>query len=688
MDYMSIVWTTFANSTFCQNYSHIEPEYLAHEGDILQLKNNVSNVESITFRALVRPAKVNRSIKTNFSKIFTSSIPNMRDAFALPLTMNGKKENLFVMKVEWDSYQISKFDELVAFSAINDRIIIWSDDSITDRLHEYIINTTEVYNEQLNLNDEAANGHCGLIQALEDLENIQHPIEPSLQELTECWQNQSILQCDNISYSEHQTPISVPTTSPHQIEPELQFTTTQRGGKCLIENLFTYTRHRVKGDIDQWQCIRRGICNARIHTRGMKVVSRINEHSHERNQHIFCCSKIKATIRDKASETRETTNDILTSSLKESEAESANHLPKLDSLKQTIRRARKRSSNLPPEPATVEVLEIPEMFKFTNKGERFLLFDSGAVSGYRVIIFGTNANVELLNSSNIWIADGTFKAAPSLFYHLYVIHALKRFPCPLEDQLLPCLFILLTHKSEDIYHIMWSEIKKLCPNSTPSHLIVDFERAAIDQFSFYYPTTQIKGCFFHLTQDFWRKIQEFGLATRYKQEPSFALQLRMIPALAFATPDDIPEMFNRLFAILPIESSELIQYFETTYIGKQIINPPTVFPPLFPIEMWNNHFMVQQGLPRIPNAIESWHRSFTSHMRCRHPSIWNFLEILKKEQDFVEVKQGFYRSGKKISKIKSNTYRENALTTLVDSYQPHHKLDFLKEIAYQFSLII
>ena len=90
-------------------------------------------------------------------------------------------------------------------------------------------------------------------------------------------------------------------------------------------------------------------------------------------------------------------------------------------------------------------------------------------------------------------------------------------------------------------------------------------------------------------------------------------------------------------------------YFERTYIGR---HSPIVVPPLFPVEMWNNHFMVQHSLPRTTNSVEAWHRSFNSHMACHHPSIWKDLEVLKKEQDLVEVKQAFCISGRKTTKRK------------------------------------
>ena len=97
--------------------------------------------------------------------------------------------------------------------------------------------------------------------------------------------------------------------------------------------------------------------------------------------------------------------------------------------------------------------------------------------------------------------------------------------------------------------------------------------------------------------------------------------------------------------------------------------------------------MVHQGLPRTTNAIEAWHRSSASHVGCHHPSIWIFLDILKKEQDLIEVKQAFYISGRKPSKRKFNADRKKALATLVVSYESRPKLEFLRGIAYQFSFI-
>ena len=67
------------------------------------------------------------------------------------------------------------------------------------------------------------------------------------------------------------------------------------------------------------------------------------------------------------------------------------------------------------------------------------------------------------------------------------------------------------------------------------------------------------------------------------QYVEFAIQVRMLPALAFATPTDIPEPFNNLCLRLPVEAYDLALYFEATYIGRRIANSPLMSSPLFPI---------------------------------------------------------------------------------------------------------
>ena len=138
-------------------------------------------------------------------------------------------------------------------------------------------------------------------------------------------------------------------------------------------------------------------------------------------------------------------------------------------------------------------------YQRTSKNENLLLYDSG-FEERRIWIFGTKTNTEKLELAPIFLADGTFKTAPILFEQVYVIHALRGGPEQFENgHLLPSLFVLLTKKTDDVYMRMWEVIQQLCPGAQPTHMLMDFERAAINSFSHFWPHTTVKSCFFHFT---------------------------------------------------------------------------------------------------------------------------------------------------------------------------------------------
>ena len=94
-------------------------------------------------------------------------------------------------------------------------------------------------------------------------------------------------------------------------------------------------------------------------------------------------------------------------------------------LKRIIQRQRIAHNAPPPNPASLEELVIPHNYQMCPVGrdneELFLLYDSGAVND-RILVFGTERNLDFLQLSDGWYADGTFKVAPPLFRQLYTIH--------------------------------------------------------------------------------------------------------------------------------------------------------------------------------------------------------------------------------------------------------------------------
>ena len=164
------------------------------------------------------------------------------------------------------------------------------------------------------------------------------------------------------------TQFTHPTTS-----TQLLVTETSKGALCLQVDGYCYTKHRMTQDVTQWHCIQRGICKAILHTKENVVISKKNEHNHESNSNVFENYRIKAGIKRKASERQEGTHSIITSSINQLNEEAAVHLPKINTLKRTIVRSRKKSNNVPPEPTSLTSLELSEFYKISDKGDRFQL---------------------------------------------------------------------------------------------------------------------------------------------------------------------------------------------------------------------------------------------------------------------------------------------------------------------------
>ena len=101
-----------------------------------------------------------------------------------------------------------------------------------------------------------------------------------------------------------------------------------------------------------------------------------------------------------------------------------------------------------------------------------------------------------------------------------MIHGLKSVTNPMKDgHLIPSLLILLPNKMETTYNKMWDQVKLLCPDARPTHLIVDFEKAAINAFARHYPLTQIKGCFSISPKTFGGKYKNSDYKENTKRTP-------------------------------------------------------------------------------------------------------------------------------------------------------------------------
>ena len=315
-----------------------------------------------------------------------------------------------------------------------------------------------------------------------------------------------------------------------------------------------------------------------------------------------------------------------------------------------------------------------------SSGEKFLLHDSGANSD-RFLVFATPRNLQLLGRCKTLFSDGTFGTAPSkLFNQLYTIHGEYR------GAVVPLVYALLQNKTELTYTRLVTAIQGHV-NLVPTSWLTDFERAAINAIEAKFPNTT-KGCFFHLQQCVWRKVCESGLKRMYEEEDGqFALSIRCLAALAFVPESRIPDYFILLIGHADFDARALpvAMYFEDVWIGTPDRLTQQRGQPMFPLRLWNMHQRTLDGQHRTNNAVEGWHRRFQSVLGCSRPSVFRFINAIKREQKMVSLKVERYLAGQNPPSSKK-CYRDvnTRLENLANHFDEIPAYDYLKGIAHNF----
>ena len=461
----------------------------------------------------------------------------------------------------------------------------------------------------------------------------------------------------------------------------MEFIKSNKGGmKIAFEGYVYWKQKELANEVLLYECeLRRSrnYCKAKIKVKNNELVSKVNEHTHPADATRIQNLKALQEMKNRARDTQETPHQIVTRAVEGMSEECSAILPTISHLKRNLRQCRQRSQNSLPVPQNTQDLVIPLEYKNTKNGEQFLLYDSGPIN-QRILIFGTEKSVSYLEKCEHWYMDGTFSVTPGLFSQVYTIHG-----C-IGGRVVPSLYCLLPDKSEVTYSLLLEKVIGFNNNLQPKSIMIDFERAMINSIATVFPNAEINGCFFHLSQNIYKKIQEFGLSQLYNTDANFSLKMRMIAALAFYPPDNIEEAFETLAEFLPVEANELMDYFEDNYIGR----PTRTLrrPPRFAVNIWNMYSRVQEDLPKTNNAVEGWHRSFASLVGCAHPSIWTFIRCIRKEHALQEVYVTQVLSGHPRVEQKK-IYKDTALRikNIVEDVENRPILDFLKGIAYNLS---
>ena len=309
--------------------------------------------------------------------------------------------------------------------------------------------------------------------------------------------------------------------------------TTKRNGAKLESENFTYTKkHKNENtQITTWRCTDRRCKGTGKNIDGSFVFLLTNPHYREANPAQKELVLIQKAIESRAVQNLEPPRVVVQMSINNSTGEAVAQMPNQGT---RVRRFQRRRvvAHIPNSLSTY-VFNVPDDLKTTIRGEPFYVFDSGKEDANRFNIFTTTQNLDELEFSAKWAADGTFAVCPSLFYQLYTMHGI------IKDTTVSLVYCLMRKKTKNKYEELFAALKNLNATLDPQEINIDFEIAAIEALKSSFLNAKIKGCFFHFAQENWRKIESVGLAKAYQQDRDVRIILKSFVALALIREEDI-----------------------------------------------------------------------------------------------------------------------------------------------------
>jgi hypothetical protein len=431
---------------------------------------------------------------------------------------------------------------------------------------------------------------------------------------------------------------------------------SQRGKDMFRDEYnFIYTLNGKNKDGSKlyWTCARKTTCKSRVHTVNGQVVFRSETHTHAADTAEVSARLVVNTMVSSVSNGTESTRNVIRDAIQGCSKNTLAALPSRRTLSRRMQRARRKLNPTPPIPVQRNGFDIPDQYSKLASGLRYLQYDSGADDADRILIFASDDNLDLLIRHRHWLADGTFKCAPAVFYQLFPLHVY------IEGSVVPAVYALLPNKTQQTYQQMLLEFSKL-RQFNPESIVTDFERATINAVQIVFPNVSQSACFYHFSQCIYRQVQQHGLQTDYTEE-DFSLFVRMLTA------------------------EPIVDYFEDNFIGRPD-RRGNRRSPIFASTLWNVNQRVVESLPRTNNSVEGWHCGFQSSLQCSHPTLWKLLEQLKRENELHKLTVVQLLSGQTYRPKRVYRITNERISNVVADYGNRTFIEFLRGIAHNLHL--
>lgn len=434
----------------------------------------------------------------------------------------------------------------------------------------------------------------------------------------------------------------------------VEFLETNRGGRHLLWNGYTYRQNNKRDTWISWKCLDKN-CRATLCTRD-DVPSKIGQqHNHQPDRAAVEARKIINTVKSRAKTELKPLPSIYDEEITKlrdapwdaQTLDIASKLPTFESKRSSFYRNRQKV--LPPIPNDRATVQLDGKFRHTTSGEPFLQADDGDID--KLLIFATSENIQHLCSVDRIYCDGTFYTAPPMFDSIFTIHAF------VGTAMFPLVYSLLPKRDTATYVRLFTLLKQIANrqniNFEPNSVSLDFECASRNAVTQIFPAAELKGCLFHYTKAIWKKTQECGLQTEYRDNPDVNRLVRRAAALPLLPLDDVDDYWIHAWENAPETDActKFHDYVTETWVDGR-----------FPQATWNHY---QTEGPRTNNHLEGWHNKLKKRVKTAHPNIFKIVSEFQKEQAANEVKIVQYAAGgQKRKRMKKYREVEERLDTL------------------------
>jgi hypothetical protein len=169
----------------------------------------------------------------------------------------------------------------------------------------------------------------------------------------------------------------------------------------------------------------------------------------------------------------------------------------------------------------------------------------------------------------IIFVDGTFSHCSNFFYQIFTLHTVH------NNYYVPLIFALLPNKTIDTYKNMFKIITEKCNEFglifMPNLYLADFEQTIHNAINEMFPLCKIIGYRFHLSQSWYRKIQNLGFSADYKSETGIGKCLYNIFGLSFLNAVEVGEFYTDDF-MSTIPENHAIKEFSGYLVDNYIID--------------------------------------------------------------------------------------------------------------------